>query len=325
MIEMLKKWALATAVLALTASAANADAPMRTLVSGVPHQALFSIAFQGDVGVAVGAGGEMMESADGGKTWKIAPVDTQLALLGVGLAEHHAIVVGQMGTVLVMSPDGKWTKQNSGTKNRLFNVDVNAAGDAVAVGAYGTIIQSTDGGKSWSSIAPSWQGYTKYGDQPHLYAVNVDKSGLITVAGELGLIIQSADGGKTWKTLHKGNEDTNVGVSSLFAMQFLPDGVGYAVGQNGAILQTKDNGATWTKLDSGTHSILLGVHADPNGTIYVTGMHDMLVSKDAGATWQHVDDPRVTSSWLEGVASPAPGKPVLAVGQAGNIVEISKS
>ena len=309
---------------ATTVSADNSPAGLQPVVTGTAHQALFSIAFRGDLGVAVGAGGQLMESHDAGKSWKIVtPVLTPLALLGVGMAPGHAIIVGQLGLVFVMSDDGQWQKVDSGTKHRLFNVAVKADGVAVAVGAYGTILRSTDGGKTWASIAPSWTGYTKYGDQPHLYAVHVDDSGTITVAGELGLIIRSSDAGKTWKTLHKGNEDTNVGVSSLFAMQLNADGTGYAVGQKGAILRTADHGDTWTELDSGTKSILLGVYDDGDGNIIATGMHDMLISRDHGKTWQHIVNKQVTSSWLEGIASPGPGQAPLAVGEAGSVVRIT--
>lgn len=314
----------ACALTATTVAASGSPASLQPVVTGTAHQALFSIAFRGDLGVAVGAGGQLMESHDAGKSWKVVtPVLTPLALLGVGMAPGHAIIVGQVGMVFVMSDDGQWQKMDSGTKHRLFNVAVKSDGVAVAVGAYGTILRSTDGGKTWTSIAPSWTGYTKYGDQPHLYAVNVDDSGTITVAGELGLILRSSDAGKTWQTLHKGNEETSEGVSSLFAMQLNPDGTGYVVGQNGTILHTSDHGDTWTQLDSGTQSILLGVHADGAGNVIATGMHDMLISRDRGKTWRHIVGQQVTSSWLEGVTSPGPGQAPLAVGEAGRVVRIT--
>ncbi|MDR3417903.1 MAG: hypothetical protein P4L83_17150 [Nevskia sp.] len=288
------------------------------IVSGTAHQALFSIAVYGDTGIAVGAAGAILESADAGKTWKeAASVPTQASLLGVSAQQGHAIVVGQEGVVLVMDADGKWVKGNSGTSNRLFAVGVNADGVAAAVGAFGTVLYSRDGGFGWSSIAPDWSGYAKDGEQPHLYDVVVDRAGVITMVGEFGLILRSGDGGKSWQTLHKGD-------ASLFALQLQDDGVGYAVGQNGTVLRSGDGGASWSALNSGTSAILLGVHSAPTGRVVVTGMHDMLRSGDDGKSWTRLGGEEISGSWYQGIAGIGGGQQLLAVGHSGQIVRIAE-
>src|SRR3546814_13250645 len=45
----------------------------------------------------------------------------------------------------------KWTPVDSGSKSRLFAVHLNPRGDAVAVGEFGTVLVSGDGGQSWRS------------------------------------------------------------------------------------------------------------------------------------------------------------------------------
>ena len=224
----------------------------------------------------------------------MTPAPTPLSLLGVAVQQGHAIAVGQEGTVLVLDDTGKWSKATSGTDSRLFAVSVNSGGQAAAVGAFGTVIRSADGGQTWAAIAPDWASYTKDGEQPHLYDVNVDEKGVVTMVGEFGLVVRSADGGKTWKTLHQGD-------ASLFALDLPADGAAYAAGQNGALLRSADHGATWTDIDAGTKAILLGVHS-AGGKVVVTGLHDMLLSGDDGKSWQHLGGEEINTGWYQGVA-----------------------
>jgi photosystem II stability/assembly factor-like uncharacterized protein len=304
-------------LLLAAAGQAAAPAPVAHLVGGTAHQALFAVSTWGNAGVAVGAAGAIMESGDAGKTWKaVTPAPTPLSLLGVSVRQGHAVAVGQVGTVLVMDDSGKWVKADAGTDSRLFGVSVNAGGVAVAVGAFGTIIRSTDGGKTWATAAPDWNGYAENGEQPHLYDVNVDDNGVITAIGEFGLILRSADGGKTWKTLHKGD-------ASLFALEVLPDGGGYAVGQNGVVLHSTDHGDTWNEVKVGTGAILLGVHA-VDGKVLITGLHDMLLSRDNGQSWERLSSEEINTTWYQGTAGGDGGRPLLAVGHAGQIVRIAE-
>ena len=309
---------LALAAIALGAYVPNAVAggsmQFKPLISGTVHQALFSIAFDGNHGLASGAGGQLMETTDGGNSWKPTAAGlSELSFLGVAIKQDHAIAVGQMGQVIYRAQGQGWTKATSGTDNRLLAVSVNASGLAVAVGGFGTVLKSADGGQTWEKIAPDWITIMPQGEEPHLYVSRVDDKGEITIAGEFGLILHSTDGGASWKTLHKGE-------SSLFAMNIRADGVGYAVGQAGAILKTTDGGAKWTDLPVTTPSILLGVTSNASGQVYATGMHDMLVSTDDGATWSHATNPEITGAWYQGITST--DAQVLAVGHSGQIVRV---
>ena len=108
----------------------------------------------------------------------------------------------------------------------------------------------------------------------------------------------------------------------MFAMDFRSDGVAYAVGQDGAILRSTDHGGTWSKVETGAKAILLGVRSDPNGWVYVTGMHDMLVSSDDGKSWAHVASEDVTSAWYQGLGHGSADSPMVMVGHSGRIVRV---
>ena len=320
--QLLKIAASATCMLGLCIGVADAAAArLHSVVSGSAHQALFAIAFDGRRGLAVGAPGAILSTEDGGASWKpVTAVPAEVALLGVDIKGDHQIAVGQMGLVLRKDGDS-WKKVASGAdKSRLLSVSINAKGQAVIAGSFGTVLKSDDGGASWTSIAPDWTSFSQKGMdagvEPHIYAAKIDEAGVVTVAGEFGLILRSAEGnGKDWKTVH-------VGDASLFALELRSDGVGYAVGQNGTVLRSSDHGASWTPLDVDTKAILLGVKSVPNGQVVVTGMRDMLLSPDDGKSWTHIDEGEATTSWYEGVAQADAASAFFAVGHSGQIVRV---
>jgi photosystem II stability/assembly factor-like uncharacterized protein len=312
---------IATVVALAATSMSNAAGPVRwqetrTAVSGTAHQALYSIALSGATAVAVGADGQILESADGGKAWRaIVPRPTDSGLFGVAVTEQRQIAVGQLGTILVKK-DGLWRKVTSGTDNRLFSVSVSGSAMALAVGAFGTLLRSDDAGLNWRSIAPKWSDFAQDGIEPHIYDVDIGASGVITIVGEFGLILRSSDGGARWILAHKGD-------ASLLALDLKrADGVGYAVGQSATILRTTDHGASWSDTGSRGTSILLGVRSSPDGRVLVTGMRDMLASDDAGTTWRHLRDHDFVSDWYQGLQFTPQGNFILIVGHSGQILRM---
>lgn len=299
---------------AITAGMAQA-ATAKPVQVGTVHDSLFSVSFDGKRGLAAGAPGFMLETSDGADTWsKVEAIPTRLALLGVALKGDHAIAVGQQGYALKREA-GTWKKVETGTEERLLSVAVNASGIAVAGGAFGTVLLSSDGGETWSSIKPDWAPYAEAGTEPHVYAVHVDDAGTITVAGEFELILRrTADTGE-WTLLNKGT-------ASLFALHIGSNGIAYAVGQDGAALRSGDGGSTWTRMDLGTKAILLGVTASSDDRVTVSGMREMRHSADGGNTWTAVSGGGVNTLWYQGIGLAGDGSTAMAVGQAGRILKI---
>jgi len=314
--HILKSLALGATLSSLVAvgdlsAAANAT----PVLSGTVHDSLFAVSFDGRHGLAAGAPGYVLETTDGANTWTpLKNIPTRLALLGIALKGDHAIAVGQQGLVLKRE-GGEWKKVESGTQERLLSVSVNSSGAAVAVGAFGTVLSSADGGSTWTPVKPVWEQFAEAGTEPHVYASHIDEAGTITIAGEFALILRKAAGSDEWKLLNKGE-------ASLFALHLGNGGIGYAVGQNGTVLRSGDGGASWTKLDAGTQAILLGVSASSDDRVTVTGMRDMRYSPDGGQTWTGVTGGGVNTLWYQGIGQPEGSSAVLAVGQAGRILKI---
>lgn len=278
------------------ASAEDATSSQLAVVrQGIPHDALYAMVINGKEGLAVGAAGALLETKDGGATWTSGTSGTEFGLFGIAVKGEHKLIVGQRGTVLVGGADGKWTPGKSGTENRLLNVGVNSAGLAIAVGEFGTILRSKDGGKTWEQRPVDWTAFRDDGYEPHIYAVEVQENGRILIGAEFAYVITSDDGGETFQLANKGEK-------SVFAMHMLPDGTGYAVGQEGLVLKTMDNGATWTELNSGSNANLFGVWASAQGEIVATGMRALLRSSDGGASFTSSSDLDVVRNWYVPVA-----------------------
>src|SRR5207244_1096214 len=124
-------------------------------------------------------------------------------------------------------------------------LDVNTV---VAVGDYGTILRTTDGGATWTRQSS--------GTTSPLRGVSFTDANTGTAVGDKDTILRTTDGGVTWKAQSSGtttasfrgvffsdaNIGTVVGCGSGKLMQFYEHFFGCI---EGAILRTSDGGATW--------------------------------------------------------------------------------
>lgn len=301
------------------AAAAVADpVDVRQIRHGTPHDVLYDVAFEGRHGIAVGAFGSVLASADGGATWErqTFPMN-HLALLSVAMREGHCIAVGQTGLIYTSEDCKTWRVVPSPVKTRLLSVAMNRHGTAYAAGAFGTLLRSSDWGRTWTPQAIDWAAFTKDGVEPHLYGIRLSDDGVVTAVGEFELVLRSSDG-KQWKALHKGER-------SLFGLAVLEGGRLYAAGQSGALLTSLDDGATWKSHTTGTQAILTSVYASPEGQVLASGINTLVISRDAGASWSAVNSKLVRNAWYQALASSGGGDGpprLIAVGAGGSILEL---
>lgn len=295
---------------------------------GTPHAALFDISAFGDRLFAVGAGGQILRSDDGGVNWEAEQAPSPAAYLGVSTDGEVTVAVGQMGTIAYRSMQGDWSLAESNTVERLFDVSVNAKGVGVAVGAFGALLRTADGGKTWVEAAPQWKGVFRDGAgrlgdffTPSLYAVETNENGRVWVAGELSLIMTSDDGGVSWVIRNAGGNDDEGIEPTISAINVRTDGVGYAVGQEGFVLKTEDFGVNWVAVPRPTKSNLLGVASKKDGTVVLSGMRDMRISRDQGRTFEPVYGNGIETGWFHGVVA-VEGAHALAVGVSGKVLRV---
>jgi photosystem II stability/assembly factor-like uncharacterized protein len=100
-----------------------------------------------------------------------------------------------------------------------------------AVGSFGLIAYTADGGENWEQ-----QETEIPNDLKAIYFVN-DKEGW--AVGMEGAILHTADGGKTWEKQESNTYD------SLYSVVFVDENTGWACGDFGTVVQTIDGGKTW--------------------------------------------------------------------------------
>lgn len=293
---------------------------------GIPHDSLYDICFSGENGFAVGMHGMMLLTQDAGLTWEVDTANSfDEALLGITCTSDKTVAVGQQGAMYIHDK-AQWQKIEAVTEERLFSVALNEKGLGVAVGAFGVVLRTLDGGINWEQLSFDWEAILNDYVEPHVYDVSISESGVITIVGEFELVMQSADSGDEWTVSHQGD-------ASLFGLHMSDSVNGFAVGQEGRILRTLDGGASWSALDSGVSNNLLDVWSSYQGEILITGIRSMLRSSDSGQTWTRASDTSVLTGWYQGIGvamqrTELAGREiteeaVFVVGQAGEVLQIN--
>jgi len=170
---------------------------------------------------------------------------------------------------------------HSGTPHdALFDVAFEGA-RGIAVGAFGAVLASSDGGATWRREAPL--------PTANLALLSVAmRGGKCLAVGQSGLAFASADC-KAWKAV------TQVTKSRLLAVNVNAQGVAYAVGGFGTVLRSTDWGQTWSvqTIDwkaftkDGAEPHLYGVHVAADGTPTAVGEFELILRADAaGTNWK---------------------------------------
>lgn len=274
---------------------------------------------------AVGDGGAILFTGDGGKKWEGQVSGSQASLWAVHFNSdgQRGWAVGDSGTILATGNAGQtWTPQVSSVDTKLTSVHFNDDGlRGWAVGADGTILSTKDAGQSWD---PKRKAFPV-----DLLSVQFSGDGQRGLAsGSGGLVIRTSDGGLTWDPYYMtggsgtilwsvhlngdGERGWAVGTSGtilrtdnggqawamkpqpygdkihLASVHFNRDGQrGWAIGTGGIILSTRDGGEKWAPQSSGVLDTLQSVHFNEDGQLgWTVGDGGVILSTlDGGQTW----------------------------------------
>lgn len=261
---------------------------------------MLAVAAAGPRIVAVGERGIALWSDDGGKAWQQAevPVSVTLAALSFPTATE-GWAVGHGGVVLHSTDGGQhWTRQFDGRKGAQLELDAaRASADprrigrgeqlvadgpdkpllavhfwnprrGFAIGAYGLIFGTDDGGANWTS----WSDRVDNPKGLHLNALYVTGSTLF-LAGEQGLLLRSKDDARTFQRLESPYE------GSWFAVTGRSNTVVLA-GLRGNVFSSTDDGATW-KTSRVPMPVTIGsAIATPGGFVFANQAGLLLTSAD---------------------------------------------
>ena len=183
---------------------------------------------------------------------------------------------------------GSWTKQRTGSLAWLHSVFFLDQNRGWAVGSRGTLLSTTDGGRTWKSKSSPIEDTIR-----DIYFTD-DQNGVIVCERSIydlqtndeprAYLLKTMDGGEHWKkvTIRGGSVDAR-----LMRTVFTRDGRGWAFGEGGAMFVTSDAGSSWMRLQAPTRYLLLGgAMVNESGWLVGAGS-TILQTNDGGETWHH--------------------------------------
>jgi len=239
-----------------------------------------------DYVIAVGDGGTILLTTDGGSTWDVIPSGTTQNLISISIINNSTAVIAGEGGLLLRTTSGgnSWETVNSNVTDNLLSVSFNGA-NGIAGGTSQTIIYSTDAGQTWLTSQTGFFGGGFYGVQM-FDANNAFVAGDNSIFGPL--FGKSTDGGQNWDftSFYLNNNEGRLYATHFFDLNNGITAAAVFTGE-GAISMTSDGGTDWTTLpffNNALYSIyfpasqsLIGYTVGAAGTI--------LKTTDGGSEW----------------------------------------
>jgi len=230
------------------------------------------------LGWAVGNGGIVYRTTDGGRNWSWSALGNPSTARAVFFADANRGWAANLDGQIHHSSDGgaTWTLQHENPSASFFTLWFADAAEGWALG-YSSILHTLDGGAHWSALPPPAAG-TRLN---HAHFLDRDRAWGVGAASE---IVMTADGWQS-NTLQKPRERDHMLESVAFA-----DGrTGYAVGEQGRIYSTGDGGAHWVARSSGAMNAYALSFADAQHGWASLDRGMVARTTNGGAQWTNVE------------------------------------
>lgn len=212
--------------------------------------------------------------------------------------------------ISVITLHANWKRLCIPTIKSLYAIDFYDQNYGLVVGDQGTILRTTDGGKTWSKI-------------PIIYSHNLRSVHFISadtayIGGIDKMILRTSDGGLSWEYINNGTEGNGVGDININAIFFTSSSTGYVGGYHDiplcvankcyvGISRTDNSGIDWDNQQHMVFPTPVGVFAnlfdgitsihftdDTIGFYTAAGLHEngRVIGKttNAGDTWTKLYD-----------------------------------
>lgn len=270
-----------------------------------------------EIGWAVGHRGVVLKSEDGGKTWarQLEGEGVAKLALDAASARYGKIEIQSDAQEVPFNP-GELVSQETakealvrnikrmltdGADKPFLNLFVENEQVAIAVGAYGMIVATEDGGRTWTS----WMDRMENPSGLNLNAVS-KVGNTIYLAGEQGLFFVSKDNGKQFKAI------TTPYIGTYFDLIALPTGEVVIAGQKGNAFRFDGKAFTKALNPSEAHLSALTLLSD-GSLLFLNQAGEFSVSHDKGKTLERTD---LTLPRTAGMVDAGNGS-LLAVGLTG--------
>lgn len=242
-------------------------------------------------GWAVGHEGTILHSADGGTTWSVQLTGQEVASQEVSAAEGFIEQLQQqletadeldledleyqLDDAQYALEDAQEAVASGGTPNPFLDVWFADEKRGIAVGAYGLLFNTNDGGEHWTIPSVALDNVDKY----HYYSLSSPDGQTVYLSGEAGMLFRSEDKGENWVRLESPYE------GSFFGILSRPNGASGRVvtfGLRGNIFVSDDRGETWQERTTENENTLMGGRFTADGRLVIVGRSGTVLSSDDG-------------------------------------------
>ena len=226
----------------------------------------------------------------------VAPLATKATLTEMTQAGEQRIAVGDFG-VIVRSMDGKtWQQAQVSSSVFLTAVDFANDHDGWAVGHHGVILNSNDGGASWST---QLDGFSLIKLQIEAFEAHLTQLQIELDSDELDedtVMLLEEQLMSAEMLLDNANFALDEGPTRPFLdVLAISDQVVLAVGAYGTAVRSTDGGRSWDVLDAAINNpneFHFNALAQDDEYVYIAGEQGLLFrSSDQGETFSEIDSP----------------------------------
>jgi photosystem II stability/assembly factor-like uncharacterized protein len=253
-------------------------------------------------GWAVGHEGIILHSGDGGLSWKKQFDGRQAA---AQLTAHFTALAGQGDPTAAALLEGVKLNYHDGPEQALLDVWFADERNGFAVGTFGTVFATRDGGATWES----WMEKADNPEFLHYLAISGNGND-VYIASERGIVF------KLDRQAGRLVQQQTGYAGSFFSIDVAAQGTSVvAAGLRGSLYRSDDAGANWQKMDSGANTALTDIQALEDGRIAVASVDGRLL---VGARQAQSLTPlkNLRAGRYTSVAQPVPGK-IVAAGYSG--------
>jgi len=201
-------------------------------------------------GFAIGAYSLMLETQDGGATWKSRKINSAVVTPKAAPVASEAGTFSEEDLALGDEADPHFNAMTQLTDGTL-----------VIVGERGTVYRSSDKGANWNKLAFPYKG--------SMFGVMSWNDNNILAYGLRGNIFESTDRGDSWNKLQSGNNATLMGGVDML------NGGAVLVGANGVVLRRNDAASAFTstvvRTKSGEEPVFSAAATASDGQLVLVG------------------------------------------------------
>lgn len=226
-------------------------------------------------GWAVGHGGVILATRDGGERWELQADGARLAQAA---ADAAAALTDDPRSAALAREAGQLVKD--GPDKPLLDLHVADARRVVVAGAYGLFFETLDGGARWTAALDRL-------DNPrgrHLYAIAVQGRTWL-LAGEQGLLLRSADDGRRFAPVESPYNGTWLAACTTGGGEWI------VAGLRGHAWRSVDEGQRWTRLEGAPPSSLVSATALADGGVMLANQAGQVLVSRAGSPLAVVPGP----------------------------------